>query len=128
MKIYSIIALATMLSVPTGAIGSTDDLVRQLRDLTFVYVDAKTGLEHIVYIGRFGNNYDEYFPCQFVHGTWRITDDGKLCLKDGVDEARRDGTNCLRPEIGDEKISFFDSAGLLAFQAKLIRGNGMPLG
>ena len=40
----------------------------------------------------------------------------------------RDGKTCLKPKILGNQVSFFDSAGKLAYQAKLTKGNGMPLG
>ena len=103
-------------------------LKEKLRDHTFIYNDIKTGLEHTIYIGRFGNNYDEYFPCEFVDGTWQITPDGRLCLKDRVDGKRRDGKHCLIPKFKNDYIYFFDLYGNLEYQSKLIKGNAMPLG
>ncbi len=120
--------MAVVLFAPASLKADTSALVEKLRDHTFVYIDAKTKLEHTIYFGRFGNNYDEYFPCQFVDGTWRITQQGQLCLEDSVDKSRRDGKTCLKPEIKGTQISFFDTAGKLAFQSKLTKGNGMPLG
>ncbi len=120
--------LALMFFAPVSANADTADLDRQLRDHTFVYIDKKTGLEHTIYFGRFGKVYDEYFPCKFVDGTWRINDAGTLCLEDTADKSRRDGKTCLKPKINGTKISFFDSAGNLAYQSKLTKGNGMPLG
>jgi len=105
-----------------------EQLELMLRDHTFIYTDPKTQIEHTIYIGRFGNHYDEYFPCEFIDGTWRITKQDYLCLKDRSDEKRRDGRKCLKPIIGNGKITFFDTAGNLAYQSKLIRGNSMPLG
>ena len=123
----SIIAMLVLLA-PFSTKADTGTLDQQLRDHTFIYIDAKTKLEHTIYIGRFGNNYDEYFPCKFVDGIWSITKAGRLCLEDSVDKSRRDGKSCLKPEIKGRKISFFDTAGKLAFQSKLTKGNGMPLG
>ncbi len=128
MKKLFFTLLALMFLAPVSANADTADLDRQLRDHTFVYIDKKTGLEHTIYFGRFGKVYDEYFPCKFVDGTWRITDAGTLCLEDTADKSRRDGKTCLKPKISGIKISFFDSAGNLAYQAKLTKGNGMPLG
>jgi len=103
-------------------------LKEQLRGHTFKYTDIKTGLDHTIYIGRFGNNYDEYFPCEFVDGTWQINPNGRLCLKDRVDKKRRDGSNCLKPKIKNDQIYFYDLYGNLEYQSKLIKGNAMPLG
>jgi hypothetical protein len=121
---------------PFYAKADTATLDQQLRNHTFVYVDKKTNLEHTVYFGRFGNVYDEYFrhmknqefPCAFVDGTWKVTANGAICLKDSEDKSRRDGKTCWKPKINGTQISFFDTAGKLAFQSKLNKGNGMPLG
>lgn len=128
MKRLLFMLVAVVLFAPDYATADTADLDRQLRNHTFVYIDKKTGLEHTIYFGRFGKVYDEYFPCQFVDGTWRITAAGALCLEDSEDKSRRDGKTCLKPKISGSKISFFDSAGKLAYQSKLTKGNGMPLG
>ena len=56
--IISIIALVVLLA-PLGARADTAELDGMLRDHTFTYVDKKTGIEHFIYFGRFGNNYDE---------------------------------------------------------------------
>ncbi|MEE3000575.1 MAG: hypothetical protein VX693_11680 [Pseudomonadota bacterium] len=119
-----IVALNGSLHNPVNA----NKLKEQLRDHTFIYTDENTGLEHSIYIGRFGNNYDEYFPCEFVDGTWQINPNGQLCLKDRVDGKRRDGRNCLKPRIKNGHIYFFDVYGNLEYQSKLIKGNAMPLG
>ena len=128
MKMLLSIIAAIFLLAPFSAKADTNTLEQQLRDHTFAYIDAKTGLEHTIYIGRFGNNYDEYYPCEFVDGTWRITNEGRLCLEDSVNKSRRNGENCLKPQIKGDQVSFFDTAGNLAYQTKLTKGNGMPLG
>ena len=128
MKKSLFLLLVVVLFAPISAIADTAELDGQLRNHTFVYIDKQTGLEHTIYFGRFGKVYDEYFPCKFVDGTWRITDAGALCLEDSEDKSRRDGKTCLKPKINGSKISFYDSAGKLAYQSKLTKGNGMPLG
>ena len=133
--LYSLIA-AFILFSPFAALADTGKLDQQLRNHTFIYIDKKTNLEHTIYFGRFGRVYDEYYshiyqkdyPCQFVDGTWRITDKGALCLEDSVDKSRRDGKTCLKPKIEGQKTSFTDTAGKIAFETKLTKGNGMPLG
>ncbi len=128
MKKLLFTLLAVMLFAPIFAKADTVELDRQLRDHTFVYIDKKTGLEHTIYFGRFGKVYDEYFPCKFVDGTWWITSAGALCLEDSEDKSRRDGKTCLKPKINGTKISFYNSAGKLAYQSKLTKGYGMPFG
>ena len=127
-KVLLLLLSASVLCCTTPNLVSANKLEQMLRDHTFIYIDTETGIEHTIYIGRFGNNYDEYFPCKFVDGTWRITKNNHLCLEDRVDKKRRDGLTCLKPEIENEQITFFDIAGNLAYQSKLIRGNSMPLG
>jgi hypothetical protein len=125
-----------LLAFPFWTEAESASLDLQLRDHTFVYIDKNTNLEHTVYFGRFGNVYDEYYrhildkeyPCKFVDGTWRITDAATLCLEDSTYKNFRDGKTCLKPKILGNQVSFFDSAGKLAYQAKLTKGNGMPLG
>jgi hypothetical protein len=133
--LFSAIA-ALFLLAPYSAEADTGRLDKQLRNHTFVYIDKNTNLEHTIYFGRFGKVYDEYYshiyqkdyPCQFVDGTWRITKQGRLCLEDSEDKNRRDGKTCLLPKIEGEKISFTDDVGKIAFETKLTKGNGMPLG
>lgn len=125
--IISLLALVFFL-VPNWASADTNELDSQLRGNTFSYKDIKTGIEHTIYIGRFGHDYDEYFPCKFVDGNWWITKEGFLCLKDRVDKARRSGEVCLKPKIEGQMASFLDAAGNVAYQAKIVKGNALPLG
>lgn len=128
MRFLRALFSALVLLAPFGATAEINSLDQQLRGHTFSYTDKKTKIEHTIYFSRFGNSYDEYFPCEFVDGTWRITKAGRLCLEDRANKSRRDGKTCWKPVIKDQQISFFDTAGKLAYQAKLIKGNSMPLG
>ena len=118
----------TLLSYSKINLLRANALEQKLRGHSFIYTNNKTGLEHTIYFGRFGNNYDEYFPCQFVDGMWLITHDNQLCLEDRVDKTRRNRRECLKPMIKNNVIHFLDTAGKLAYQSKLIRGNSIPLG
>ena len=119
---------ALILTYFSTGLAYANKLEKILRDHTFIFINPETGIEHTIYVGRFGNHYDEYFPCKFVDGTWRITKQGYLCLEDRVNKERRNRRKCLKPIVGRENITFFDKAGNIAFQSKLIRGNSMPLG
>ncbi|MBF0277428.1 MAG: hypothetical protein HQM13_06555 [SAR324 cluster bacterium] len=128
MKKLFLLMLLMLHFASSNAKADLKDLDQKLRDHTFVYIDKKTGFEHTIYFGRFGQVYDEYFPCEFVDGTWWITSSGTVCLEDSYDKSRRDGKICLKPIIKGGRISFYDSDGQLAFHAKYIQGNGMPFG
>lgn len=97
-----------------------DRLEQILRDHTLVYTDPNTGIKHTIYIGRFGNHYDEYFPCKFLDGTWLITKHNYLCLEDRVNKERRKGQKCLKAIVEKGKITFLDTADKIAHQYAVI--------
>ena len=67
-KVLLLLLSASVLWCTTPNLVSANKLEQMLRDHTFIYTDIQTGIEHTIYIGRFGNNYDEYFPCKFIEG------------------------------------------------------------
>ena len=93
----------------------------------FSYRDVVAGVVHTIYFGHL-ENHDDYFPSGFTSGEWWITNNSTLCLVDRIDKSRQNGLASLKPEISETQIILMDEASLLAIQAKVVKGNALPLG
>ena len=72
---FSTILLAYSLSATHANEGkaptaTSNTLTQQFSDHTIHYTDKASGKQHSIYFGRFGD-FEKYFPCQYVDGTWR---------------------------------------------------------
>lgn len=119
-----------LLTLAVAAPVSADDtpeavaLESQLRGKTIIYTDAKSGEEHSVYFGRFGN-FDRYVPCDFTDGYWKVTENGNLCLKDREgDEAEM----CFKPTVTKQSVSWKEPDSIVTNVARLLVGNKLPIG
>jgi hypothetical protein len=126
--LFALMLTASTLCWETGAAQAAGDIDPKLRkpfiDHTLKYKDKDSGLDYSIYLDRFGG-FERYFPCQFDHGDWWVTGDGRLCIKY---ESKRFEGFCLTPKIDGETITLSSTEGKLQTTAQFLDGNKTPLG
>lgn len=101
---------------------SPENLNRQLINNSLKYTDPKTELEHTIYFDRFGG-FERYVPCEYQHGKWDISADGKLCMVDGDGDGPK---QCLASNLNGDQLTLSDPASNEVILAKLLEGNKLP--
>lgn len=105
--------------------GSDPNKLKKLfSDHTIHYIDKESGKQHSIYFGRFGD-FEKYFPCEYVDGTWWINEQGALCLKYSAGDQ---DPSCNKPVIDGSKVTLSSSTSETLLVAKIFEGNKLPFG
>lgn len=123
-----VFAFVALIILTLSPIQANDDafakINKQFSDHTIHYIDQASGEQHSIYFGRFGD-FEKYFPCQYVDGTWWINTKGALCLKYSTEDQHK---WCRKPQIRGAKVTFSSSANEILLTAKIVGGNKLPFG
>ena len=133
LAVTTVGALALLGGAALGIGLSKPSLAETLPNHTLLYKEATSEVEHAVYFGRFGNNYDRYVPCNAsydeehlaTYGTWHIASDKTLCLQDGNEAGAK---ACYQVKVAAQNVSMVSQDGKSSFKARLVEGNRLPFG
>jgi len=122
---FAFVALILLALSPIQANdGAFAKINKQFSGHTIHYIDQASGEQHSIYFGRFGD-FEKYFPCQYVDGTWWINAKGALCLKYSTEDQHK---WCRKPQIRGSKVTFSSSSNEILLTAKIVGGNKLPFG